>query len=228
MQLICGDAIEGMKMIPDHSVDMILTDLPYGITNNGWDKILPFDQLWEQYKRIIKKNGAVALFAMNKFMGKVIESNLKWFRYEWIWEKPNTRGFLNSHYMPLKCHENILIFYKHKPTYNPQFAWGKPYEDYVTVSDGRRYPRDVIKFNCETGYHPTQKPVPLLEYMIKTYTNPGETVLDCCMGSGSTGVAAIKTAREFIGIEKEKDYYAIAKKRIEEAKIENGKGDDGA
>lgn len=127
MQLICGDAIEGMKMIPDHSVDMILTDLPYGITNNGWDKILPFDQLWEQYKRIIKKNGAVALFAMNKFMGKVIESNLKWFRYEWIWEKPNTRGFLNSHYMPLKCHENILIFYKHKPTYNPQFAWGKPY-----------------------------------------------------------------------------------------------------
>jgi site-specific DNA-methyltransferase (adenine-specific) len=177
-------------------------------------------------------------------MGKVIESNLKWFRYEWIWEKPNTRGFLNSHYMPLKCHENILIFYKHKPTYNPQFAWGKPYtgkhigggsknyrkfkEDYVTVSDGRRYPRDVIKFNCETGYHPTQKPVPLLEYMIKTYTNSGETVLDCCMGSGSTGVAAIKTAREFIGIEKEKDYYAIAKKRIEETKIENGKGDDGA
>lgn len=236
MQLICGDAIESMKMISDHSVDMILTDLPYGCTNNDWDKILPLNQLWDQYKRVIKEAGAILLFAMNRFVGEVISSNSKWYRYEWVWEKPNARGFLNSHYMTLKCHENILVFYKRKPTYNPQFTGSKPYvgkrsrdgsknyrkfeEDRVVVSDGRRYPRDVLRFKSEIGYHPTQKPVPLLEYMIKTYTNPGETVLDCCMGSGSTGVAAVQMGRAFIGIEKDLDYYAIAKKRIAEAQAQ--------
>lgn len=233
MQLICGDAIESMKMIPDHSVDMILTDLPYGVTENDWDKILPLDQLWDQYKRVIEEAGAILLFAMNQFVGEVTSSNPAWYRYEWVWEKPSVRGFLNSHYMPLRCHENILVFYKHRPTYNPQFTWSEPYvgkhikrgsknykkfkENYETISDGRRYPRDVIKFKTETGYHPTQKPVPLLEYMIKTYTDPGEIVMDCCMGSGSTGVAAVRTGREFIGIEKDPNYYAIAEKRIAEA-----------
>lgn len=228
-----GDCLELMKEIPDKSIDMILCDLPYGTTRNKWDSIIPFDELWKHYSRIIKDNGAIVLFSQSPFDKKLACSNLKLFRYEWIWDKGNGTGFLNADRMPLKLHENILVFYKKLPTYNPQKTQGKPYKtknkglssnygkfstDYgVDNTNGLRYPVDIIKFNKQNGYHPTQKPVALNEYLIKTYTNEGETVLDNCMGSGSAGVACVNTNRNFIGFEINEGYFDIAKKRIEEA-----------
>ena len=227
-----GDCLELMKDIPTGSIDMILCDLPYGTTSkNEWDNVIPFVPLWEQYNRIIKDNGCIALFSQLPFACDLINSNRKYFRYEWIYQKPNAAGFLNANRMPLRSHENILIFYKKLPTYNPQKTQGKPYKaksggrtssnydkfdgEWHTASiDGMRYPLDIIKFNKEQGLHPTQKPVALLEYLIKTYTNENETVLDNCMGSGSTIVAAIKTNRNYIGFELDEKYFEIAEKRI--------------
>lgn len=229
IKLLQGDCLELMKNIPDGSVDMILCDLPYGITKCKWDSVIPFDVLWEQYNRVIKDNGAIVLFAQGVFTHKLAMSNIAHYKYEWIWRKSLATGFLNSKRMPLRAHENILVFYKKPPTYNPQFTQGKPYktkngalspvydENFAsveTVSDGRRYPIDVLDFKIEKGLHPTQKPVALLEYLIKTYTNEGETVMDNCMGSGSCCISAINTNRSFIGIELDKNYFDIAEKRI--------------
>lgn len=227
-----GDCLELMKDIPDKSVDMILCDLPYGVTSNKWDSIIPFEPLWESYHRVIKDNGAIVLFSQMPFTVDLVASNYKDFRYEWIWEKLSASGHLNANRMPMKKHENILVFYKKLPTYNPQFTEGKPYvatysthssnygkqkDNITTINDGKRYPVDIIKFNNDRGLHPTQKPVELLEYLIKTYTNEGDTVLDNCMGSGSTGVACVNTCRNFIGIELDGGYFEIAKSRISEA-----------
>lgn len=231
MTLLQGDCLELMKQVPDKSIDLILCDLPYGITQNKWDTVIPFDKLWAQYKRIIKDNGAILLFSQMPFGANLIMSNPKMFRYEWIWEKENSTGFLNAKKMPLKKHENILVFYKHLPTYNPQMREGfKPYtmersgkgssnygaySSIHTENDGTRYPIDIIKFNRDKEkLHPTQKPVALLEYLIKTYTNEGDVVLDNCMGSGSTGIACQNTNREFIGMELDEKYYKVACERL--------------
>lgn len=193
-----GDCLEIMKDIPDESIDLILCDLPYGTTKNKWDTPLDLDLLWEQYNRIIKKRGCIALFAQTPFDKVLGSSNLRMLKYEWIWEKPNGTGFLNSNFAPLKCHENILIFSKsgagftknkdNAMIYNPQFTEGKPYKaisgrnssnynkqvSVTTVNDGKRFPRDVQKFASDKEkLHPTQKPVGLLEYIIRTYTNGG-------------------------------------------------------
>ena len=225
-----------MKDIPNGSIDMILCDLPYGTTACKWDNVIPFEPLWAQYNRIIKENGAIVLFSQMPFTAKLTDSNIKHFRYEWVWQKEKGTGFLNANKMPLKIHENILVFYKKLPTYNPQMRTGfAPYIDkrkkkrkhsriygeqkqVITISNGERYPIDIVEFKRDKEkLHPTQKPVELLEYLIKTYTNEGETVLDNCMGSGSTGVAAIKSGRKFIGMEKEIKYFEIAKRRIDNA-----------
>ena len=232
INLIQGDCLEKMKEIPDKTIDMILCDLPYGTTQNKWDSVIPLDIIWEQYKRIIKDNGVIALFAQTPFDKVLGISNLKMLRYEWIWEKEQGTGFLNAKKMPLKNHENILIFYKKPPIYNPQMKKGKPYTlerntftvnygkqvDMVrTENTGERYPLTILKFKRDKEkLHPTQKPVALLEYLIKTYTNEGETVLDNCMGSGSTGEACLRTNRNFIGIEKNYEYFDIAYNRINE------------
>lgn len=219
-----------MQDIPDNSIDMILCDLPYGTTACKWDCVIPFEPLWGQYKRIAKDNAAIVLFGSEPFSTMLRYSNLKMFKYDWIWEKPKGSGFYNAKKMPLKNHEIISVFYKKLPTYNPQMSKGKPYvckqgyvgeylggskNSVITVNNGTRYPVTIQKFNIEVGYHPTQKPVKLLEYLIKTYTNEGETVLDNCMGSGSTGVACINTNRRFIGMELSDHYFNVAKERIE-------------
>ena len=226
------DCLEGMKRIDDKSIDMILCDLPYGMTYNKWDTVIPLDKLWEQYERIIKDNGAIVLTAQTPFDKVLGTSNLKMLRYEWIWEKENATGFLNAKKQPLRKHENILVFYKRLPLYNPQMGKGKSYTavrkekpslNYYnnqkmtkTVSDGERYPVSIIKFNRDKEkLHPTQKPVALFEYLIKTYTDEGEIVLDNCIGSGTTAVACLNTNRNFIGFEKEEKYYNIANERIE-------------
>lgn len=231
-----GDCIELMKELPDASIDMVLCDMPYGTTPNVWDKKIPLKTMWEGVERIIKEHGTVLFFAQQPFAAELIAANKKHFRYEWIWDKGSPTGFLNANRMPLRRHENILVFYKHLPAYHPQFSVGKPYtatcgktQNYrhykknKTVNDGRRYPTDIVTFSkpnntSEGKYHPTQKPVALLSYLIKTYTDPGDTVLDFCMGSGSTGVACIETGRNFIGYELSEKYYQVAAKRCEAAK----------
>lgn len=232
-----GDCLELMKDIPDNSVDMILCDLPFGTTKNSWDSVVPLDDLWNEYRRIAKHNAAICLFAQTPFDKILGANNLKMLKYEWIWQKDNGTGFLNAKKMPLKIHENILVFYSQLPTYHPQMRTGfKPYSQksgrgssnygkqvsVVTDNNGERYPIDVLIFKRDKGkYHPTQKPVALLEYLIKTYTNEGEVVLDNCMGSGSTGVACVNTNRNFIGMELENNYFEIAKERIAKAKEEH-------
>ena len=240
----CMDCFDGMAQIDDKSIDMILCDLPYGTTQCSWDIVIPFEPLWEEYKRIIKDNAAIVLFSQQPFTTDMINSNRKMFRYEIIWEKTLPTGFLNARRMPLRIHENILVFYKKLPTYNPIMRQvkcrdigrkrgnsgnAKQYnefrkDDYEWTETGRRFPLDVIEFSNQNGVvygnnekatkHPTQKPVPLLEYLIKTYTNEGETVLDNCMGSGSTGVACIHTKRKFIGMELDKHYYNLSCERM--------------
>ena len=232
-----GDCLELMKNIPDGSVDMVLCDLPYGTTRNKWDSIIPLDSLWEQYKRVIKHNGAIVLFSAEPFTSLLITSNIQWFRYDLIWSKTQGSDFLNANRKPLRSHENICVFYKKQPTYNPQKTDGKPYKaksgqptssnfgkfngnHHTENKDGKRCPLSVLRFSGEHNrgkQHPTQKPTDLLEWLINTYTNECETVLDNSMGSGSCGVACVNTNRNFIGIELDAGYFNIAKKRIEEA-----------
>lgn len=235
--LLHGDCLKLMQSIEDKSIDLILADLPYGTTNNKWDSVIPLDKSFQQYKRIIKDHGAILLFGQGAFGASLINSAPKSmpFRYEWIWEKTSAQGFLNAHKMPMRAHENIYVFYKHLPKYNPQMTTGHtPYKkkqgknggrnynlkpgsvDPARQSHGTRYPRDVIKFsNGNYGsLHPTQKPVPLLEYLIKTYTDKGDMVLDNTMGSGSTGVACKELGRNFVGMELTDKYFEIAKNRI--------------
>lgn len=240
VQLYNGDCLKVMPWLPDGCVDMVLCDLPYGTTRNKWDSVIDLAPLWAQYTRLIKSNGAVVLFAQTPFDKVLGCSKLDWLRYEWVWEKENGTGFLNAKKSPLKIHENILVFYKETPAYNPQMRTGfKPYKckqgsgsdswnynksfgGHTTQSNGERYPVDVIKFDRDRNkVHPTQKPVSLLEYLIRTYTNEGETVLDNTMGSGSTGVACMNTGRNFIGIELDPGYFETAKNRIETSKREN-------
>lgn len=237
-QIFNEDCLEGLKRIESGSVDAIICDPPYGITDCKFDVRLPFAPMWEQFKRVTKRNAAICLFSQMPFGAELIMSNRKMFRYEIIWEKNFSAGFLNAKKMPLRCHENILIFYQQLPTYNPQFIKSKPYkmtknfisssQNYgkhqpITIIDtiGRRYPNDVVycerSSNSVGTIHPQQKPTDLLEYLIKTYTDEGETVLGATMGSGSTGVACVNTGRRFIGFELEKNFYEIAQRRIEEA-----------
>jgi len=233
LDLYNGDCLEIMKTIEDNSVDMIMADLPYGTTACKWDSIIPLDVLWEQYNRICKKNAAMVFTAAQPFTTILAASNIKNLRYEWIWEKPQGTNPMNAKIMPLKSHENILVFYREKPTYNPQMWYSTPYSGYksdtATIGevygnakskhrdnpDGSRYPKTIIKHKQEKGFHPTQKPVGLMEYLIKTYTNEGDVVLDNTMGSGTTGVAAQNLCRGFIGIEMDENYFNIAKERIE-------------
>ena len=228
-----GNCLELMKEISDGSIDMILCDLPYGTTRNKWDSIIPFEPLWEQYKRIIKDNGAIVLFCDGLFTAKLIQSTDLW-RYNLVWFKERGSDFLNANVKPLKSHEDIAVFYKHKPTYNKQFWYSKPYkrtkngnlsdnygdrkEARSESTDGKRNPLSVLTFKKDADRsHPTQKPVALLEWLIRTYTNEGDVILDNCMGSGSTCVAAINTGRHYIGFELEQKYFEIAKERIEKA-----------
>ena len=230
-----GDWLELMKNIPDKSVDCIITDLPYGTTQCKWDTIIPFEPLWRQYNRIIKDNGAIVLFGTEPFSSHLRLSNLKNYKYDWIWDKVKGTGFLNAKRQPMRNHELISVFYKKQCIYNPQKTYGhkmkKSYRskdlqtdvygemknDY-TYESTERYPRSIQVFSTDTqnsSLHPTQKPVALIEYLIKTYTNEGELVFDSCMGSGTTGVACINTNRRFIGIELDNNYFKIAKERIE-------------
>ena len=240
VELYNGDCLELIKNIPDKSIDMILCDLPYGTTACKWDIIIPFKPLWEQYNRIIKDNSAIVLFGSQPFTSALIMSNLKMFKYEWIWEKDAGSNFATVKYQPMKEHENILVFGKGKTRYFPimqERIGSRKGKETTTIDSGRkdsvygtqegrgilkvgklRYPRSIQRFNRERGLHPTQKPVKLLEYLIKTYTNEGEVVLDNCMGSGSTGVACLNTNRKFIGMELDNNYFNIAKERIYKAK----------
>lgn len=242
-----GDCLELMKDIEDESVDLILCDLPYGTSACKWDSVIPFEPMWEQYKRIIKPVGAIVLFGSEPFSSALRMSNLDMYKYDWKWEKPSGANFLNFKYQPAKVHEDIMVFGKSATsyskkgnmTYNPQMSEGKPYnqlsgqqrsdnglvsgstvrspiKQVVTKNEGTRYPRSIIKFVLDKDkLHPTQKPVALLEYLIKTYTDENALVVDNCMGSGSTGVAALNTNRNFIGFELDEEYFEIAKERIE-------------
>jgi DNA modification methylase len=240
VQLIHGDCLEKMKDIPDKSIDMILCDLPYGTTACKWDIIIPFEPLWEQYKRIIKDNGAIVLFGSEPFSSYLRMSNIKQYKYDWKWDKVVGSNFVQAKKQPLRIYEDICVFYKKQPTYNPQMEERKKENERPSNKPAlnningmtsikcptigkMKYPVNKIEINRMSKelnssriIHPTQKPVALLEYLIKTYTLEGETVLDNTMGSGSTGVACINTKRNFIGIEKDDKYFEVAKKRIEE------------
>lgn len=241
------DCLVGMQRIPDGSVDCIICDLPYGTTACKWDTIIPFEPLWEQYKRIVKGNGAIVLFSGEPFTSKLILSNIRLFRQKLTWLKTRPTNVFNAKKQFMNWTEDICIFYKRCPTFNPQMrtdgvftgvkvqrnnhdrsngTLGKTGEkkDYIHESNGGLfYPKTVLEYsnvhNGKKGMHPTQKPVALIEYLIKTYTNEGELVLDNCMGSGTTAVAAINTSRRFIGFELQKEYFDIANKRIEEARM---------
>lgn len=229
------DCLEGMKRIPDKSVDMILCDLPYGTTACKWDTIIPFEPLWEQYERVIKHGGAIVLTASQPFTTKLITSNFDWFKYELIWNKVLPTGFAIAKIQPMKQHENVLVFGKGKVTYNPQMiprekprTYNRTHKKYegsenLQNHDGKErtlthyYPRSLIEFSNadnKSKVHSTQKPVALFEYLIRTYTNENETVLDNCMGSGTTAIAAINTNRNFIGFELDETYFNLANERI--------------
>ena len=241
IKLYKGDCLEVMKGIKSGSIDAIICDLPYGTTRNKWDSVIPLDLLWEQYNRIIKERGAIVLFAQTPFDKVLGCSNLKMLKYEWIWQKNRPSGHLNAKKMPMKAHENILVFYKKLPTYNPQMSEGhkpltpthgkqiKDQTNYglfdVKVSERQkkggqtnRYPRSVIKYNVipSGNVHPTQKPLELLEYLLETYSNEGDTILDNTMGSGTTMLACKNLNRNGIGIEMDDKYFEIANKRINE------------
>lgn len=248
------DCLDGMKRIPDGSVDAVICDLPYEVLHRNnphaqWDRIIPFEPLWEQYERVIKDNGVILLFGQGMFTARLMMSNQRLWRYNLIWDKCRVTGFLNANRMPMRCHEDIAVFYKSLPTYNPQYTDGEPnhpqgrgkhketnrcYGEYgrnyqgrtyeevprvaSTVPEGKKLPRSIISIKKEhesTVLHPTQKPVELLRYLVRMYTNEGETVLDNCAGSGTTAIAAIREHRHYIGFELNADYYKIACDRIE-------------
>ena len=235
--LILGECLDEMSKLDDGCVDMILTDLPYGTTACKWDSIIPLDEMWEQFNRVCKQDGAMVFTAQQPFTTTLAASNLKNFRYEWIWEKPQGTNPMNSQVMPLKSHENILVFYRKKPVYNPQMEKGTPYGGFSSDTakigevygsakskhrdnpEGTRYPKTVLRHKQEKGFHPTQKPTTLMEYLIRTYSNEGDTVLDATMGSGTTGVACVNTDRQFIGIEQDEKYYKISKERIQVGRL---------
>lgn len=231
-RLLNGDCLEILPTLEDNSVDLLLVDLPYGTTACKWDSIIPLDKLWEQYNRVCKENAAMVFTAAQPFTTILAASNIKNFKYEWIWEKPQGTNPMNAKIMPLKSHENILVFYRKKPTYNPQMWQSTPYQGFSSNTskigevygsaqskhrdnpEGTRYPKTVLKFKQEKGLHPTQKPVALMEYLINTYSNRYDVVLDNCMGSGTTGIACLNTDRQFIGIESDSAFFEIATQRI--------------
>lgn len=234
VQLFKGDCLEIMKDIKDKSVDMILCDLPYGTTACKWDIIIPFEPLWKQYNRIIKDNGPIVLFGNEPFSSALRMSNIKNYKYDWKWDKVRGVGHLNAKKRPMMCIEDIIVFYKKQCKYNPQMrdrdkprtsknnatqeVYGRTNKNFIGDTLDKKYPLNLITFSKSSQkdmlLHPTQKPVALFEYLIKTYTNEGETVLDNCMGSGTTGIACLNTNRKFIGIEKEDKYFDIAYNRI--------------
>ena len=242
--LFNDDCLKVMAAIPSGSIDTVITDPPYGTTACKWDNVIPFEPMWEQLKRIIKPNGAIVLFGSQPFTSALIMSNVKMFKYDWCWRKPRGTGYLNAKKQPLRDKEDILVFYWKQCNYNPQYAGGLPYSklkggkssrasekgattygafmngaDFRNDNNGTRCPKQVIEFGVveRDTLHPTQKPVALMEYLIKTYTNEGEIVLDFTMGSGTTGVAAVNLKRDFIGIELDKGYFDIAQARIKAA-----------
>ena len=245
--VIEGDCLEIMKQLPDNSIDMVLCDLPYGTTQNKWDSVIPLDELWKQYRRIVKDEGAIVLTSQGMFTAELMVSNPKMFRYKWVWEKSKSTNFLNAKKQPLRKHEDVCVFYKKQPVYHPQMIEGEPYDkgvrknqlsgsygDFQPVhvhSDGKRYPTDIIYFKTAESegkvFHPTQKPVELGRYFVRTYTNPGDIVLDNTSGSGSFLVAALLEGRNFIGIEKNEnvalfkkddiDYIQVTKQRLQQA-----------
>lgn len=231
-QIYHEDCLEGMKRIPDKSVDMILCDLPYGTTKNKWDSIIPLEPLWSQYERVIKDNGAIVLTAQAPFDKILAVSNIDSFRYDWIWKKSKATGHLNAKHAPMKAHENVLVFYKQKPLFNHQNLQAKQIPNIRRGRNGNgsnygksdkdsfqfytNYPKSILEFASESKtIHPTQKPVALFEYLIKTYTNESETVLDNCMGSGTTAIACMRTNRNFIGFELDERYHQIATERVQ-------------
>lgn len=240
------DCLEGMRMIPDKTVDCIICDLPYEVLNKGnenaqWDRIIPFEPLWEQYLRVIKDNGAILLFCQGMFTAQLMMSQSKLWRYNLVWDKMRATGFLNAYRMPLRYHEDIAVFYRELPTYNPQMealngrernhTQGKGvhkntnkcygnvdrFQSYEPAEPDKKFPRSIIsipKEHDDQQWHPTQKPVDLLRYLVLTYTNPGDTVLDNCMGSGTTAVACVKEKRHFIGFELNEEYHKKAVQRV--------------
>ena len=230
-----GDCLEIMKQLPDNSIDMVLCDLPYGTTQNKWDSIIPLDELWKQYRRVVKDNGAIVLTSQGMFTAELMLSNPSMFKYKWVWEKSKSTNFLNAKKQPLRKHEDVCVFYKKQPIYHPQMIEGEPYDkgvrknqlsgsygDFLPVhvqSDGKRYPTDIIYFKTAESegkvYHPTQKPIELGRYFVRTYTEPGAVVLDNTSGSGSFLVAALLEGRNFIGIEKNEDVALFKKEDID-------------
>lgn len=235
-----GDCLELMAALPDASVDLVLADLPYGTTQNKWDSVLPLGELWREYRRIAR--GAIVLTAAQPFTSTLICSNVRQFKYSWVWQKSRPTGHMNAKKQPLREHEDVCVFYERQPTYNPQFTIGKPnhvsrtaaprvkshsdnygaqYEVVEELTD-RKYPKTILPFTVVSPtdvLHPTQKPVALMEYLVRTYTNPGDLVLDNCMGSGTTGVACMNAGRRFIGMEMDAGYFEIARGRIEAAAL---------
>jgi site-specific DNA-methyltransferase (adenine-specific) len=233
-RLMKGDCLERMEEIESGSVDMVLADPPYGTTACKWDSVIPFPEMWERLNKLIKPNGAIVLFGGEPFSSALRMSNIKNYKYDWKWDKIRGSNFATVKKRPFNSFEDVAVFYKKQPTYNPQMWMGKPYEqkqgyvgeakqtglkrkEVISKSNGERYPLSIIRNSKENGLHPTQKPVALMEYLIKTYTNEGETVLDFTMGSGTTGVAAKNLGRKFIGIELDPDYFKIAEDRIDAA-----------
>lgn len=224
--LMQGDCLDAMWLIPEGSVDLILCDLPYGTTQNKWDSVIPFEPLWAHYWRVLKPNGAVVLTAAQPFTSALVMSQPDNFKYQWVWEKSKPTGHLNAKKQPMRKHEDVLVFYREQCTYNPQGLkeanaivsrtnrgnYGECSKSTVQTATG--YPHSLLRYPTENGVHPTQKPVALMEYLIRTYTNGGETVLDNCMGSGTTGVACKNTGRNFIGIERDPEYFRIAQERM--------------
>ncbi|WP_439885802.1 DNA-methyltransferase [Pseudomonas syringae] len=233
IQLYQGDCLEVMKRLPDASVDMVLADLPYGTTQCAWDVIIPFEALWEQYLRIAKPHSAIVLCAAQPFTSLMVSSNVRDYKYEWIWEKGAATGFLNAKKQPLRAHESAQVFYRKQPVYNPRMTTGherktskrKSVEsecygkalNLTEYDSTERYPRSVQFFSSDkqtASYHPTQKPVAWMDFLISTYTNPGQIVMDNTMGSGTTGVACIQSGRRFIGIERDAAIFGTASERI--------------